>query len=384
MKYGRPDNKRSHRGSGSTRQLKIYLNNVNGLAPRADSLKDILERLQSDIVVLCETKATNSFVESFFKNIKYVPVIKNRVSPNSGGIVIAVRDFLSQCFTESTCSMHDNICSAVLKSENQNLKIIAAYGPQETVKREEREAFYDELAIEVESGYEHDCSPLILGDLNAKIITDNLGNIEALSPNGELLSTFITDHNLFAVNHLDKCTGLWTRQNRCNTEERSVLDYILMHESMGEKVTEAAIDEDLFVTPFNVKKVKGGGMLVKYTDHNALTLQLSDVFKKPKLVAEKLAGWWKLNEEGLLRLSVMTDHQGSFFHDHSKGVQENFDSMSSTLESVMSECFKKVHPSKKRGPSSQSNILKTQKILHEIAKEGKVQRQVAYYYLKLL
>ena len=90
--------------------------------------------LKPDIVVLCKTKASNSFVANFFEKIHYVPVIKSRVSSNSGGIVVAVRKALSHCFLESTCSLHHNICSAILRSDGQSLKIIAAYGPQETAK----------------------------------------------------------------------------------------------------------------------------------------------------------------------------------------------------------------------------------------------------------
>ena len=194
----------------------------------------------------------------------------------------------------------------------------------------------------------------------------------------------MSDHHLIAVNHLESCIGLWTRQNRCNEEEKSVLDYILLQENMGDNVKEAIVDEDLFYTPYNVKKVKGGGLSVKYSDHNALILQLSDVFKKPKSVAENPVGWWKLTEEGLLKFNVMTDHHGSFRFDQSKGVQENYDDMSSRLDSIMSECFKKVHSSRKSSQVSHSNIRKTQRILHEIGKEGKIQRQVASHYLKVL
>ena len=79
--------KHRHRGKGNNRKLKVYLNNVNGLACRSDSVKDIIQKLNPDIVVLCETKARNSFVANFFQNINYVPAIKNRISANSGGIV---------------------------------------------------------------------------------------------------------------------------------------------------------------------------------------------------------------------------------------------------------------------------------------------------------
>ena len=75
-------NKRhGHRGKGKNRKLKIYYNNVNGLACRSDSVKAIFETHKPDIVVFCETKASNSFVANFFESVGYVPVIKSRISP---------------------------------------------------------------------------------------------------------------------------------------------------------------------------------------------------------------------------------------------------------------------------------------------------------------
>ena len=377
--------KHGHRGRGKNRKLKVYYNNVNGLSCRSDSVKAILEMHKPDIVVFCETKASNSFVANFFENVSYVPVIKSRISLNSGGIVIAARSALSQHFTDSTSSLNDNICSAMLKSDHESLKIIAAYGPQETFKKEERDAFYEELNIEFESGNEQGCLPLIIGDFNAKIIKNDTGSIVALSPNGELLCTFMIDNNLIAVNHLKNCSGKWTRQNRCNIDEKSVLDYMLVHENMAENVTEVIVDEDLIFTPYNVRKVKGGELSVKYTDHNALVLQLKDVFRKSKSKAEKPVGWWKITDEGLNKFTAMTDHYDAFSYDNSKGVQDNFDCMSGQLESVMLNCFKKIYPNKnKRGPMSHSNVNLTHKILQGMAKEGKIQRKVAHHYLKLL
>ena len=75
---GQVTKKHGHRGRGKNKNLKVYLNNVNGLVCRADSVKDILETEKPDIVVLCETKASNSFVANFFENVSHVPVIKSR------------------------------------------------------------------------------------------------------------------------------------------------------------------------------------------------------------------------------------------------------------------------------------------------------------------
>ena len=164
----------------------------------------------------------------------------------------------------------------------------------------------------------------------------------------------------------------------------SVLDYIIIDGELADNVTEAVVDEDLLLTPYNVKKLKGGEYSATYTDHNAVYMTIKDLFQKPKSVDEKPPGWWKLTDEGLLTFHIKTDHQNAIPFDTNKTVQANFDDLSMQLESVMYECFQKVKPTKKNGPMGHSNVRKTHNILQGIAREGKIQRSVAHHYLKLL
>ena len=360
----------------------MYLNNVNGLSARADSVANILQTLKPDIVVFCETKASNAFAANFLKNQCYEPVVKKRLSPNSGGIVIAVRGSWSRGFTDSTASHHQSICSAMLKTGNQSLKIIAAYGPQETEKKEIRETFYEELAIEIGCGEEQDCVPIVLGDLNSKI-EKNGSDFKALSANGELLLKFMNDYNLNAVNFLDICEGKWTRQNRCNSQEKSVLDYILVQDNLVGKIFEATVDENLHFTPFNVHKTKGQ-LCLTYTDHNAIFLKFKDMLKKPPHQPKKLRSWWKTDCDGLQKFNIMTDHHDAIIFDSNKSVQDNFDCMNDQLNAIMRKCFKMGSSKSSRTPECNGQVRKTQKILQQIAKEGKVQRSVASHYLKFL
>ena len=113
-------------------------------------------------------------------------------------------------------------------------------------------------------------------------------------------------------------------------------------------------------------------------------MQINNIFQKPKSTTEKPIEWWILTGEGLQSFNIKTDHNNAIPFDEKKYVQSNFDDMSKQLESVMLECFRKTKPRNKSGPTTHSNVRKTQKILQGIAKEGKIQRAVAYYYLKLL
>ena len=124
--------------------------------------------------------------------------------------------------------MDDNICSTrILLGNsplgNSPLRIIAAHDPQESELIENRQSFYRELNIEVKTATMQGDTPIIMGDLNAKIENEE-DEITAMSPNGELLSDLMKENDLVAINHLPSCIGKWTRQNKKNPEEKSTID----------------------------------------------------------------------------------------------------------------------------------------------------------------
>ena len=80
----------------------------------------------------------------------------------------------------------------------------------------------------------------------------------------------------------------------------------------------------------------------------------------------------------------MTSHYDAIKFHPSKSVQDNFDCMNDQLNDIMKECFKLVSHKPNRPPECHGQIRKTQELLQQIAKEGKVQRSVASHYLKFL
>ena len=80
-----------------------------------------------------------------------------------------------------------NILVGRLVIRGGNLRIIAGYAPQETDNPETREEFFEELSMEIQSGYQAMDSVLVLGDLNAKLEMDENDNVNPESKNGKLL-----------------------------------------------------------------------------------------------------------------------------------------------------------------------------------------------------
>ena len=91
--------------------------------------------------------------------------------------------------------------------------------------------------------------------------------------------------NMEAANLRNDAKGVWTRQNRHNASERSVIDYILTPAQNGPPIKEIKVDEEGILTLKN----KGN------SDHNTITIKLETKAKKEERKTKK----WKLtNKEG--------------------------------------------------------------------------------------
>ena len=113
------------------------------------------------------------------------------------------------------------LLKARFHSKYTKLSVLVCYAPTEDVNAKVKDAFYDQLQTAVESVHAHDML-LILGDLNAKVGSDNTGRehvmgkhgIGTINDNGERLADFCEENNLliggilFQHKHIHKTT--WT------------------------------------------------------------------------------------------------------------------------------------------------------------------------------
>ena len=113
------------------------------------------------------------------------------------------------------------LLKARFHSKYTTLSVLVCYAPNEDANAEVKDAFYDQLQTAVESVHAHDML-LILGDLNAKVGSDNTGRehvmgkhgIGTINDNGERLADFCEENNLliggtlFQHKHIHKTT--WT------------------------------------------------------------------------------------------------------------------------------------------------------------------------------
>ena len=65
----------------------------------------------------------------------------------------------------------------------------------------------------------------------------------SISRNGKLLEEFLKQTNTTATNTLPVHTGTWTRENRNNNNDKSVIDYVIISNNLINKITESTTDD---------------------------------------------------------------------------------------------------------------------------------------------
>ena len=129
------------------------------------------------------------------------------------------------------------LLKARFHSKYTKLSVLVCYAPTEDANAEVKDAFYDQLQTALESVHAHDML-LILGNLNAKVGSDNTGRehvmgkhgIGTINDNGERLADFCEENNLliggtlFQHKHIHKTT--WTSPDRTTKNQ---IDHVIIN-----------------------------------------------------------------------------------------------------------------------------------------------------------
>lgn len=247
------------------------------------SLKEVIEISNSDIILLTETKGRPCRIE----NIKWFS--KERGKDKGGGIAIGVKNNLAKYASIEKEKEEDYTESLWVKIELPGKKadmIGVFYGKQESTRKEEVERQFNDLTTQIEK-VKKEGSVIIVGDFNAKLEwNEGKERVQTYSRNGKIMKEMIEVTETKVVNDMSK-TGKWTRQNRNNKDERSIIDYVVVCNSMEKRVKEVEIDE-------------GGGYRIKNekheTDHNTMIITIEEPEWREKKTTIKM--WNIKNEEG--------------------------------------------------------------------------------------
>ena len=367
----------------------VFYSNLNGFKGKDLSLQAIIEKLQPEIVVLCETKLGN--ISVLKESLPKYDIMYRCIKLGKAGVAIGARKNSFGSFVDVSGTENMNIIVGKISWGKETLRVIAAYAPQETDLKEERESFYEDLSVEIMRCRMVGESFMVIGDLNAKLekleveevaVGDNDNEISTSeTPNGKLLLSLLAEHDLKVVNFSDKCSGKWTHVIR-TSGKASCLDYVLTTGDFYENsIDSMLIDETCLLCPYSLKKVKGSEHR-QFSDHNSITIELTlprSGSDKPQKIGPKK---WRITEEGLTQFHEITNGQ-----DQYEVSDDSYSYLVTYIENCMNECFKSVRTSKGRSNRNEKISHKFRdavKGLMKIYKQGKTQRRVVLGYLSKL
>lgn len=265
FKIPRNGNRRKRkRKTKPSKTIKILYTNANGITGKTASLRSALEEQNTTIALIAETKL--DAIPPNIPNYKWIP--RNRKDRQGGGVAILYSTDIKNNISEVENIENDNleVQWAQIKSGNQKTFLGIYYGPQEKTNREDVQREYDALKSQINS-LKQKGKVILAGDFNAKLnIKIPEKNInQKISRNGELLKELLEDTETIPIN-TDPTICEWTRENRKNPNEKSVIDYIIVTPETQANIVETRVDKA------GTHRLKGK----KETDHNTILLELDN------------------------------------------------------------------------------------------------------------
>ena len=171
---GEPRRKKVRRGvkrnksiSGPKKCQVLYVN-INGYKSKMESVKQLLEELDIDIVMLAETKVYSA-ASIDIKGFQAFPVMRSR--NRGGGLYIGIRHGFCQSVLIDEGDNAEFI-SVRLCSQPSSIRLILSYGPQEKESENKRTDFYESLSIQIQRAQMEGDMVILVGDFNVKLGSD--------------------------------------------------------------------------------------------------------------------------------------------------------------------------------------------------------------------
>ena len=175
-------------------------------------------------------------------------------------------------------------------AEHDNLAVGVYYGPQENIMERQMSILNTHIHI-----IKQNANTVITGDCNAKIPIHVNGIDQQISRNGKYLMSMCKETDLTPISAHEKY-ATWTRVNRKNNQERSIIDYILVENNKEHIVEDLHIDNE---GQFKIKnedytKINGTNIEGNETDHNTMIITIKNTLT---IKTTKKTMWKKGTEE---------------------------------------------------------------------------------------
>ena len=206
---------------------------------------------------------------------------------------ILISDKLNkQTVEDNTSDEYLNLETKWIKLEcrPKNITVGVFYGPQENKATEKVREIYSNLETQIKQKSK-DNNIILGGDFNAKLQVENNYHKQTQSRNGKSLQEMLDNTQLIPIT-TKADYGFYTRVNRNNPNEKSMIDYVMMSAAITKNISSTIIDEE------GAHRVKSK----KESDHNTIlvNMKINDARKPVYLEKWKLKnkqGWEQFNEK---------------------------------------------------------------------------------------
>ena len=324
-------------------QLKILYTNANGINGKINSLTTAMSEYGCNVACIAETKLAGQP-----PNIPgYTWETRNRNNKQGGGVAIITKQNLNN-HTNRVTEIEDQnqeIIWIEIKNGKQKTYIGTYYGLQEHAPIEEVEREMSQITTQINT-LKQKGRIILTGDFNAKLEINTNNTKQNESRNGKILNDLIKNTDLTPIS-IKPDRGIWTRVNRNNPNEKSVIDYILTDRKTAEQIEEIIVDE------IGTHRLEGK----KESDHNTILATFKCTLQ-PK--TEKRTTWKKGTPE-------QWQQYNKLLNDHFKNKKPtNYDDLTSMIKTAMEKTIGKktiTIGNHKQKESSHTKILRETKKL---------------------
>ena len=291
---------------------------------------------------------------------------KNRQNKEGGGVAILVRnDLVTKTNTIKNLEDQDQEILWLRMNITKHPLIIGIfYGPQENAPQEEIERQYSQITTQINK-LKRKGDIILTGDFNAKLKITTPKIKQDQSKNGKFLSKLLKQTNMTAISTKKEYVQ-WTRENRKNPSEKSIIDYILISNNLAPQIENIEIDTK------QIHTLKGKEL----TDHNTI---ITHTKIKTTSKANKVTRWNLNNDQEWIQFNDILTNKVTDTKDCSYNKLQNL--ITQTLEETIGKITintNKIHIP--RDPKTRQ-LQKERKIqrrnIKKIIKNNPEQKQIA-------
>ena len=325
-------------------KLKLFGINSAGLKSKLDSFNAILKQINPQIWTVQETKLKEK--ENLKGEIgqKYQIFYLSRKEIQGGGLAIGVdKEIESTLVREGDDHIEALVVQIVI--DELPIRVVVAYGPQESDLKEKKDQFWRFLEEEATKAELLDQGLIIQMDANVHGGPDLIKNDPNVqNTNGKLFEQFLARNQYLTVaNNMNICEGVITRIRKLRNAktEKAVLDFLIINGKLEPFLEKMLIDEERKFCLSNYAQLKKNKKLIE-TDHNSIIADFNIAVQKRKLERLELFNLRNKNCQTLFTEETHTRTQLVECFENQLPFDIQCKDWLKTFNSVLYKCFKKI------------------------------------------